>query len=77
MSNSFDIAISRNFMLRSFYFDIPWPTKYTAIYATFEGQKLRGQYSENLVLWIYECPFNSGGKIFKEERIMKVLRIRN
>ena len=39
MSNSFDIAISRNFMLRSFYFDIPWPTKYTAIYATFEGQK--------------------------------------
>ena len=50
MSNSFDIAISRNVMLRSFYFDIPWPTKYTAIYATFEGQKLRGQYSENLVL---------------------------
>ena len=31
-----------------------WPTKYTAVYVTFEGQKLRGQFSENLVLRIYE-----------------------
>ena len=26
----------------------PWPTKDTAVYVTFEGQKLRGQFSENL-----------------------------
>ena len=25
-----------------------WPTKDTAVYVTFEGQKLRGQFSENL-----------------------------
>ena len=54
-----------------------WPTKYTAAYVTFEGQKLRGQFSENLVLRIYEFLFNSGGKISKEKRIMKVLRIKN
>ena len=54
-----------------------WPTKYTAVYVTFEGQKLRGQFSENLVLRIYEFLFNSGGKISKEKRIMKVLRIKN
>ena len=58
-------------------FQFPWPTKYTAVYVTFEGQKLRGQFSENLVLRIYEFLFNSGGKIFKEKRIMKVLRIKN
>ena len=55
----------------------PWPTKYTAVCVTFEGQKLRGQFSENLVLRIYEFLFNSGGKISKEKRIMKVLRIKN
>ena len=38
------------------------PTKYTAVHVTFEGQKLRGQFSENLVLQIYEFLFNSGGK---------------
>ena len=54
-----------------------WPTEDTAIYVTFEGQKLRGQFSENLVLRIYEFLFNSGGKISKEKRIMKVLRIKN
>ena len=54
-----------------------WPTKYTAVYVTFEGQTLRGQFSENLVLRIYEFLFNSGGKISKEKRIMKVLRIKN
>ena len=54
-----------------------WPTKYTAVYVTFEGQKLRDQFSENLVLRIYEFLFNSGGKISKEKRIMKVLRIKN
>ena len=31
-----------------------WPTKYTTIYITFEVRKLRGQFSENLVLQIYE-----------------------
>ena len=35
----------------------------TAVYVTFEGQKLSGQFSENLVLRIYEILFNSGGKI--------------
>ena len=55
----------------------PWPTKYTAVCVTFEGQKLRGQFSENLVLRIYEFLFNSGGKISKEKRLMKVLRIKN
>ena len=54
-----------------------WPTKYIAVYVTFEGQTLRGQFSENLVLRIYEFLFNSGGKISKEKRIMKVLRIKN
>ena len=29
-------------------FSEPWTTKYTAVYVTFEGQKLRGQFSENL-----------------------------
>ena len=46
-----------------------WPTKYTAAYVTFEGQKLRGQFSEFL--------FNSGGKISKEKRKIKVLRIKS
>ena len=49
----------------------------TAVYVTFEGQKLRGQFSENLVLRIYEFLFNSGGKISKEKSLMKVLRIKN
>ena len=31
-----------------------WPTKYTTIYITFEVRELRGQFSENLVLQIYE-----------------------
>ena len=35
-----------------------WPTKDTAVYVTFEGQKLRGQFSENLVLRISEFLFN-------------------
>ena len=55
----------------------PWPTEYMAVYVTFEGQKLRVQLSENLVLRIYEFLFNSGGKISKEKRIMKVMRIKN
>ena len=58
-------------------FAYSWPTKYTAIYVTFEGQKLRGHFSENLVLRIYKFLFNSDGKISKEKRIMKVLRIKN
>ena len=52
-----------------------WPTKYT--YVTFENEKLRGQFSENLVLKIYEFLFNSDGKISKEKIIMKVLKIKN
>ena len=54
-----------------------WPTKYTAVYVTFKGQKFRGQFSENLMLRIYEFLFNSGGKISKEKRITKVVRIKN
>ena len=52
-----------------------WPTKYT--YVTFEDEKLRGQFSENLVLKIYEFLFNSDGKISQERLIMKVLRMKN
>ena len=55
----------------------PQPTNYTAVYVTFESHKLRGQFSENLVLQIYEFLFNSGGKISTEKRIMKVLRIKD
>ena len=44
----------------------PWP------YVTFEGQKLRGQFSKNLPLRIYEFFFNSGGKISKAKIIMKI-----
>ena len=45
----------------------------TVIFVTFEDEKLRGQFSENLVLWIYE----KKRKISKKKRIMKVLRIKN
>ena len=37
----------------------------------------RGQFLENFVLRIYEFLFNSGGKISKEKRVMKVLRIKD
>ena len=39
--------------------------------------KIKSQFSENLVLCIYEFPFNSGNRISKEKRIMEVLRIKN
>ena len=39
--------------------------------------KLRGQFSENLVLWIYEFLFNSGDRISKEGRIIEIMRIKN
>ena len=66
-----------NIFSRSTCYIYAWPTKYTAVYVTIEGQKLRGQFSENVVLRIYESLFNSGGNISKEKRIMKVLRIKN
>ena len=47
-----------------------WPTKYTALYVTFWKPKLRGQFSENLELWIYEFFFNSGDKISKENKLL-------
>ena len=31
---------------------LTWPTKYTVVSVTFEGQKLRSQFSENSVLQI-------------------------
>ena len=55
---------------------LTWPTKYTVVSVTFEGQKLRSQFSENSVLQIYEFVFNFDGKISKEKRIMKVPRIK-
>ena len=39
--------------------------------------KLRGQFSENLVLWIYEFLFNFGDGISKRKKIMEVPRIEN
>ena len=45
----------------------PWPTKYTAVYVTFWGPKLRGQFSENLVLWTDEFLSNFGDGISKEK----------
>ena len=38
-----------------------------AVYVTFEGQRLRGQFSENLVLQIYEFVSNFSGKISKKK----------
>ena len=48
-----------------------WPTKYTAAYVTFEGQKLRGQFSENLVLRISEFLFNLVVKFPKKKELWK------
>ena len=48
--------------------------KYTAIYITLWRRKLRGQFSENLVLWI---SLHSGDRISKEKKIVKALRIKN
>ena len=39
--------------------------------------KLRDQFSENLVIWIYAFLFSSSDRISKEEKIMEVLRIQN
>ena len=47
----------------------PWPTKDTAVYVTFEGQKLRGQFSENLVLRISEFLFNLVVKFPKKKEL--------
>ena len=46
-----------------------WPTKDTAVYVTFEGQKLRGQFSENLVLRISEFLFNLAVKFPKKKEL--------
>ena len=59
------------------YFGKPWPTKYTALYVTFWRPKLRDQFSENLVLWIYEFLFNFCDRISNEKKIMELLRIGN
>ena len=48
---------------------ISWPTKDTAIYVTFEGQKLIGQFSENLVLPISEFLFNLVVKFPKKKEL--------
>ena len=55
----------------------PWPTKYTVVYVTFWRPKLRGQFSENLVLWIYEFLFNSADRISKEKEVWKFLESKN
>ena len=36
--------------------------------------KLKGQFSENLVSWIYEFVFNSGDRTFTEKKIVEVQR---
>ena len=38
-----DIYIYIYYIYISIYIYISWPTKYTAVYVTFKGQKLRGQ----------------------------------
>ena len=40
-----------------------------AVYVTFEGQKLRGQFSENLVLQISEFLFNLVVKFPKKKEL--------
>ena len=45
-----------------------WPTKYIC---HIWRPKLRGQFSENLLLWIYEFLFNFGDKTFKEKKLQK------
>ena len=49
-----------------------WPTKYTALYVTFWRPKLRGQFSENVELWIYEFLFNSCDRISKEKKFWEL-----
>ena len=44
-----------------------WSTKNTAVYVTFWRPKLRGQFSETLVLRIYEFLLNFGDGISKEK----------
>ena len=50
--------------------------KHTVIYVTFWSPKLRGQFSENLVLWIYEFLFILV-IAFSKKKIIEVLRIKN
>ena len=47
----------------------PWPIKDTTVYVTLEGQKLRGQFSENLVLRISEFLFNLVVKFPKKKEL--------
>ena len=49
----------------------PWPTKDTAVYVTFEGQKLRGQFSENLSVTNFRISLWSGDKIPKKKELWK------
>ena len=49
--------------------DVAWPTKDTAVYVTFEGQKLRDQLSENLLLRISEFLFNLVVKFPKKKEL--------
>ena len=49
----------------------PWPIKDTTVYVTLEGQKLRGQFSENLVLRISEFLFNLVVKFPKKKELWK------
>ena len=55
--------------LLNVYVERARPTKYMALYVTFWRPKLRGQFSENLELWIYEFIFNSGDRISKEKKL--------
>ena len=63
-----------NFQSFSVFVPCPWSTKYTALYVTFWRPKLRGQFSENLVLSIYKFLFNFGDRISEEKKLWKILK---
>ena len=54
----------------------PWPTKDTAVYVIFEDQKLRGQFSENLVFQISGFPFNLVVKFPKKKELWKFWKLK-
>ena len=68
----YHITLSRSYLLTMF-----GPTKYTGLYVTFWRPKLRNQFSETLVLWIFELLFNFGDRISKKKKNMELLKIEN
>ena len=56
-------------VILAFFYVRAWPTKDTAVYVTFESQKLRGQFPENLVIRISEFLFNLVVKFPKKKEL--------